>query len=146
MATAKRRIVDAAGASGHWLRNVFQTLGKDKLHVPLVPWCIRRGLNCPSVDTTGRLIADTSDKMRLVPMRLTPKGKGKVKPRGQAPAPIPSQTTLGKGFCADYPGHCVAFDTVVRFIGRTCRYLLTATDHASRFVWALCLGDRGTPP
>ena len=46
---------------------------------------------------------------------------------------------LGKGFCADYPGHCVAFDTVVRFIGRTRRYLLTATDHASRFALAIAV-------
>ena len=51
----------------------------------------------------------------------------------------PPRQRLGKGFCADYPGHCVAFDTVVRFIGRTRRYLLTATDHASRFAVAIAV-------
>ena len=33
----------------------------------------------------------------------------------------------------------VAFDTVVRFIGRTRRYLLTTTDHASRFALAIAV-------
>ena len=115
------------------LRNVFPNLGKDKLHVLLRPWCERHELACPSVSTIERLIGDTPDKMRLVPTRLAPKGKAKSLRRQRF------KQRLGKGFCADYPGHCVAFDTVVRFVGRTRRYLLTATDHASRFALAIAV-------
>ena len=93
------------------LRNAFPNLGKVKLYVLLEPWCERRGMVCPSVSTIGRLIANASDKMRLVPTRLTPKGK--VKPRCRS---RPKQR-LGKGFCADYPGYCVAFDTVCALSG-----------------------------
>ncbi len=90
-------------------------------------------LVCPSASTIGRLIADTPDRMRLVPTRLTPKGKIKPLRRQRF------KQWLGNGFCADYPRHCVAFDTVVRFVGRTRRYLLTATDHASRFALAIAV-------
>ncbi len=85
---------------------------------------------CPGVRTIGRLIADAPDKMRITPAGLAPKRK--VKPRRHNRKQRP-----GKGFHADYPGHCVAFDTVIRFIGRTRRYIFTATDHASRFSFAM---------
>ena len=131
------------------LRNVFQNLGKAKLHGMLHPWCKHRGLACPSVSTIGRLIADTLDKMRFVPTRLTPKGK--VKPRGQAPAPIPSQTTLGQRLLRGLPGSLRR----VRHGGALYRAHppLPAHDHRPRqplcpscFVLVLCLGDRGIPP
>ena len=115
------------------LRTVHPNLGPAKVRILLQPACIQHSWVCPSVRTIGRLIADETDKMRLVPVRLS--AKGQVKPRRRS---CPKQR-LGKGFCADYPGHCVAFDTVVRFIGRTRRYLLTATDHASRFAVAIAV-------
>ncbi len=115
------------------LRNVFPNLGKDKLHVLLRPWCERHELACPGASTIGRLIGDTPDKVRLVPTRLTPKSKTKSLRRQRF------KQRLGKGFCADYPRHCAASDTVVRFIWRTRRYLLTTTDHASRFALAIAV-------
>ena len=70
--------------------------------------------------------------MRLVPTRLTSKGKTKPLRRQRL------KQRLGKGFCADYPGYCITFNTVVRFIGHTRRYLLTATDHARAQKWCHC--------
>ena len=87
--------------------------------------------------------------MRFVPTRLTPKGK--VKPRGQAPAPIPSQTTLGQRLLRGLPGSLRR----VRHGGALYRAHppLPAHDHRPRqplcpncFILALYLGDRGASP
>ena len=81
--------------------------------------------------------------MRFVPTRLTPKGK--VKPRGQASAPIPSQTTLGQRLLRGLPGSLRR----VRHGGALYRAHppLPAHGHRPRqplcpscFVLALCLG------
>ena len=134
-------------------RNVFQNLGKAKLHGMLHPWCKHRGLACPSVSTIGRLIADTPDKMRFVPTRLTPKGK--IKPRGQAPAPIPSQTTLGQRLLRGLPGSLRRVrhgGTLYRAHpplpahGHRPRQPLCPVALSWRFILALCLGDRGASP
>ncbi len=64
--------------------------------------------------------------MRMVALRLD--RKGRTNPIKKA-----HRERLGRNLHTQFPGQCVAFDTVVRFIGTTRRYIFTATDHASRF-------------
>ena len=44
---------------------------------------------------------------------------------------------LGKDVKAQFPGHCVAMDTIHYFVNRTRHYLFTAIDHYSRFAVAI---------
>ena len=66
------------------------------------------------------------------PLALTPRG---------APNPIKKRhrERLGRSLRTQFPGECVAFDTVVHSIGNTRRYIFIATDHASRFAFALAV-------
>lgn len=102
------------------LRQAHPNLGKAKLAVLLKPFCLTQGLQTPSESTLGRLIADAPDKMRHAPVKRRP---------AQRSAPT---TRKPKGFRAQYPGHCVALDTVERIRDGIRRYRLTATDLYSR--------------
>ena len=112
------------------LRERHPNVGKEKVHVLLVPWCARRGVRCPGERTIGRLIADAPDKMRKVAVRLDSRGRRKEFKRRPRPR-------LGKDFHAGHAGHCVAVDTIVRFVNNSRRHIFTATDHSSRFGLAL---------
>ncbi|EIK2521725.1 hypothetical protein AAHP21_004637 [Salmonella enterica subsp. enterica serovar Montevideo] len=50
-------------------------LGKEQIFVRLKPWCEQRHQSCPGVSTIERMIAAVHDKMRLIPVRLDPRGK-----------------------------------------------------------------------
>lgn len=57
------------------LRAELPNLGKEQIFVRLKPWCAQRHLTCPSVSTIGRMIATAHDKMRMIPVRLSSRGK-----------------------------------------------------------------------
>jgi len=114
------------------LREETPNLGPGKVHVRLEAWCAKHQMPLPSARTIGRLIADAPDKMRVTPQHLTPKGK--PKPRKPA-APKHRQRNLN----ATTPGECVAFDTIILFVLGVRRYILTATDHHSRFAFAVAV-------
>jgi len=113
-------------------RQALPNMGPGKLHETLKGWCAARQMPLPSARTIGRLIADAPDKMRFAPERLTPKGK--TQPRRKA-APKLRRPNLN----AATPGECVAFDTIVLFVFGLRRYILTATDHHSRFAFAIAV-------
>jgi transposase InsO family protein len=102
------------------LRQAHPNLGKGKLAVLLKPFCLRQGLQAPSESTLGRLIHDAPDKMRHAPVKRRPARRSTPK------------TRKPKGFRAQYPGHCVALDSVERIRDGLRRYVLTATDLYSR--------------
>ncbi len=102
------------------LRKAHPNLGKGKLAVLLTPFCLTQGLHAPSESTLGRLIHDAPDKMRHAPVKRRPA-------RNKTP-----KTRKPKGFRAQYPGHCVALDTVERIRDGLRRYVLTATGLYSR--------------
>ena len=114
------------------LRQRHPNLGPDKIWVRMEPWCSRQRLACPRPRTIARLIADADDNMRVVPLRLDPKGRTK-------PIKKSRRQRLGRNLRTQLPGQCVAFDTIVRFVGSTRRYIFTAIDHASRFSFALAV-------
>lgn len=111
------------------LRSEYPNLSKEKLYALLKSWCEKRKLECPKPRTIGRIIADAPDKMRSRPMKLGPNGqrieKRKI-PKSRKP----------KGYKASAPGECGAFDTVEYFLEGIRRYVITFTDHYSRFAFA----------
>lgn len=116
------------------LRQQHPNLGKEKLHPFVTRWCRQNALRCPSVRTIGRLIADAPDRMRFAPVRPSPRlGRTPVRPR---------RDRKPKGYRPEKPGDCVAFDTVERRRDGLARYLITCTDLASRFAFAVAFKNR----
>ena len=111
------------------LRTVHPNLSKEKLYPLMKLFCEVRKLRCPKPRTIGRIIADAPDKMRSRPLKLGPKGQR-----------IEKKKTLKdrkpKGYKASAPGECGAFDTVEYFVDGLRRYVITFTDHYSRFGFA----------
>ena len=111
------------------LRTEHPNFSKEKLYPSVKLFCDQRKLVCPKPRTIGRLIADAPDKMRSRPLKLGPKGQR-----------IERKKTLKnrkpKGYKAGAPGACGAFDTVEYFLDGMKRYVITFTDHYSRFSFA----------
>jgi len=119
------------------LRYAHPNLGKEKIHVLLKPYCERTGLPRPSIATIGRLIADDPRKMRTVARKPSCAGRRLLKrPKKKARKP--------QGFKATHPGHCLAFDTVLRTVHGCRRYLVTMTDLYSRFSFAFATTSHGS--
>lgn len=112
------------------LRAAHPNIGKKKLHPELKEWCDRQGLNCPSIATIGRLIADDPSKMRMRVSRPSCAGRRIQKRERKTKARKP------KGYIPSKPGECVAFDTIERIVRGSRRYVITATDIYSRFAFA----------
>ncbi len=60
------------------LRTELPNLGKEQIFVRLKPWCEARHFTCPSTSTIGRIIAGAHDKMRMIPVRLSARGKARL--------------------------------------------------------------------
>lgn len=118
------------------LRQAHPNLGKEKLAILLTPFCAKRQWACPSARTIGRIMADAHDGMRHAPARISPRGKPK--------AARPTRPRKPKGFHAEFPGHCVALDTIERHRYGLRRYLITVTDTHSRFGFALAAPTRNS--
>jgi hypothetical protein len=111
------------------LRKEYKNLGKEKISIFLKKFCMQKNLPCPSIRTIGRIIADAPDKMRTIPIKISPKGKRiAIKKSLRLHKP--------KDFTATFPGHCVAFDTIEKFINGNRRYVITCIDLYSRFAFA----------
>ncbi len=119
------------------LRMLRPNLGKEKLYLIVNPFCSLKGLPCPKPATIGRIIASAPDKMRTVPMKVRPNGKRIARKR----VPKPRKP---KGFVANSPGHCGAFDTVELFLDGLRRYVITFTDLYSRFSFAWATKSHGS--
>ncbi len=86
-----RRVVDlvecASGTTVGFSQTELPNLGKEQIFVRLKPWCEARHFTCPSTSTIGRIIAGAHDKVRMIPVRLSARGKARlikkrsVKPR-----------------------------------------------------------------
>jgi transposase InsO family protein len=111
------------------LRTLYPNLSKEKLYPAMKLFCEQRKLSCPKARTIGRIIADQPDKMRSRPIKVRSNGQRierKKRPKGRKP----------KGYKASAPGQCGAFDTVEYFLDGIRRYVITFTDHYSRFAFA----------
>jgi transposase InsO family protein len=110
------------------LRTVHPNLGKEKLHLLLVPFAAAQRLPCPSPRTIGRLIAAAPDKMRSTPRRVGSHRQPQAVHRPRLRKP--------KHFRAERPGHCVALDTIELRAQNSRRFVITCTDLHSHFAWA----------
>ena len=110
------------------MRTAHPNRAKEKLHQLLTPFATAQQLRCPSARTIGRLIADTTDKMRSRPRTFG--GPGKAKPVRQPRLRKP------KHFRAERPGHCVALDSIELRALNQRRFIITCTDLHSHFAWA----------
>jgi transposase InsO family protein len=119
------------------LRKSYPNLGKEKIHVLLLPFCARHQLECPAPRTIGRIIRDAQGKMRHAPARLTGA-------RGLPKAPRTPLARKPKQFRAKFPGHCVALDTIERHRYGLRRYITTVIDTHSRFCFALASPSRNS--
>jgi len=110
------------------MRMEHPNLGKAKLQLLLKYFCIQNSIPIPSVSTVGRLIGDMGG-LRIFPQKVTHFGKIKKANRKKV-------KRKPKNFKATYPGHCVALDTVERFVNGCRRYIITFEDIYSRFGFA----------
>lgn len=111
------------------IRKMHPNLGKEKVFVHLQAFCRNANLACPKARTIGRLIADAPDKMRTFPQKVRHDGTIMRKKRGQI-------LRKPKKFKAEYPGHCIALDTIeIHLWGRRI-YVITMVDLFSRFALA----------
>lgn len=112
------------------LRIEHPNLGPDKVAILLRHRADLHGQPLPAARTVARIIAAAPDKMRMFPVKVRHNGQIVRRPRAK-------KLRKPKHFQATYPGHCVALDTVERFIHGCRRYVLTFTDVYSRFSLAL---------
>jgi transposase InsO family protein len=112
-----------------YLRQSYPNLGKDKLHPLLEGFCTKHRLPHPSISSIGRIISDDKDNMRVFPVKINHYGK-RVKVNRTKVIRKP------KDFKADYPGHCVALDTIEKRIEGSKHYILTFVDLYTRFAFA----------
>jgi transposase InsO family protein len=110
------------------LRMKHPNLGKEKLQILLARFCRRKQLPNPSASTVGRLISDLGG-LRVFPQKISHFGKVKKANRRKV-------LRKPRDFTATHPGHCVALDTVERFIHGCRRYVITFEDIYSRFGFA----------
>ena len=110
------------------IRFEHPNLGKEKLHPLLAEWCGQKGLACPKPKTIGRLIKDLGG-LRRRPTAISHFGKIKV---------IHRQKVVRKpmNFKTEYPGHCVALDTIEKHIWGRRYYVITFEDLYTRFCFA----------
>ena len=111
------------------LRLKYPNLSKEKIYPFLLSFCNSKKFPCPKIRTIGRIIADTPDKMRKVPIKINSKGKVLIRKKSD-------RLHKPKGFKAQYPGHCVSLDTIEIFVYGYRRYVITFIDLFSRFAFA----------
>lgn len=119
---------DRALAELRRIREEHPNLGKEKVYPELKVFCDPLGLPCPKPRTIGRLMKDLGG-LRRFPQKVSHFGKTKKANRMKV-------VRKPKDFMAEYPGHCVALDTVEKVSAGRRRYVITAEDLFGRFAFA----------
>ncbi len=115
------------------LRTELPNLGKEQIFVRLKPWCEQRYLACLGISTIGRMIAAAHDKMRLIPVRLGPRGKVQlIKKRSTKPR-------RPKHYRPVKTGELIGMDAIELRMGELRRYAITMIDEHSNYALALAV-------
>lgn len=115
------------------LRTELPNLGKEQIFVRLKPWCAQRHLTCPSVSPIGKMIATAHDKMRMIPVRLSSRGKALlVKKRTTKPR-------RPKHYRPVKTGELIGMDAIELRMGEMRRYIITMIDEHSDYALALAV-------
>lgn len=109
--------------------DVCPNMGKDKVKVFLNEFCLKHGLKSPSASTIGRIIKDKN----IVYRHRRVYHNGRIKEFKQF-----KKQRLPQGFRATAPGELVELDTIVKFVSKVKRYILTSVDTYSRYSFAAC--------
>lgn len=112
------------------IREKYPNLGADKIHPLLLDFTDSEGISaCPSISTIERLVRDMGG-LRTSPKKIT--GTGRI-------VAVKRHKVLRKpkGFKAEYPGHCIALDTIEKQRDGRRMYLLTAIDVFTRTGFAI---------
>lgn len=112
------------------LREEHPNLGAGKLYPLLLDFTDALGIPvCPKKVTIERLIHDMGG-LRVYPKKITGTGRiVKVKRNKALRKP--------KGFSAEYPGHCIALDTIEKQRNGKRMYVITAIDLYTRIAFAI---------
>ena len=110
------------------IRFAHPNLGKEKLYPELGKFCAGNGLPCPKPKTIGRLVHDEGG-LRMYPAKISHFGKIKPVQRRNIPR-------KPRDFEAEYPGHCVALDTIEKHVWGKRYYVITFEDIFTRFSFA----------
>jgi len=108
---------------------VCPNMGKDKVGIFLGKFCAQHKIKTISVSTIGRIIKDK--KIYHHRQKVSHFGKVKVIQRAK-------KLRKPNDLRAKAHGELVEIDTVVRFIGKTKRYIVTAVDTYGRTTFAWC--------
>jgi transposase InsO family protein len=124
----KRLWAEAVIAEVKRIRWEHPNLGKEKLYPLLAAFCAEKNFICPKPKTIGRIVNDLGG-LRRHPQKISHFGKVKV---------INRRKVLRKpyDFKAEYPGHCVALDTIEKHVWGRRYYVITFEDLFTRFCFA----------
>ncbi|HBQ6381210.1 TPA: IS481 family transposase [Klebsiella pneumoniae] len=115
------------------LRTELPNLGKEQIFVRLKAWCELRHFTCPSTSTIGRIIAGAHDKMRMVPVRLSARGKVRLIKKRSVKPRRPKQYRPVK------TGELIGMDAIELRMGDLRRYIITMIDEHSDYALALAV-------
>ncbi|HBT6039799.1 TPA: IS481 family transposase [Klebsiella pneumoniae] len=115
------------------LRTELPNLGKEQIFVRLKPWCEARHFTCPSTSTIGRIIAGAHDKMRMIPVRLSARGKARLIKKRSVKPRRPKQYRPVK------TGELIGMDAIELRMGDLRRYIITMIDEHSDYALALAV-------
>jgi transposase InsO family protein len=119
------------------LRELHPNLGAAKILPLLEDFADSVGIpHCPRKATIERLIHDLGG-LRTYPQKITGTGRVVRVKRGKV-------LRKPKDFVAEYPGHCIALDTVEKQRNGKRMYLLTALDVYTRTAFALGTRSHGS--
>ena len=106
---------------------VCPNIGKDKVRVLLDPFCKEHGLKTLSASTIGRVIKDKKIKHHRIKVSHFGKIKEVAKKKKQR---------IPHGYKPSCDGDLVQIDTIVRFVDKMKRYVITAVDVHSKYTFA----------
>ena len=107
--------------------DVCPNMGKDKVKIFLDPFCRSHGLKTLSASTIGRVIKDKKIKYHRIKVSHFGKIKEVKKKKKQR---------IPHGYKPEHDGDLVQIDTVIRFVDRVRRYIITAVDVHSKYTFA----------
>jgi transposase InsO family protein len=110
-------------------------LGKAKLREGLKPICTKNSIDCPSVSTVGRVLADLKHQGRLPKYEKVSHYARSRTIRSKSSGPKLKKDRRGD-YYPSAPGDLVQLDCVIKFINGLRRYVISAIDYNSEFAFS----------
>ncbi|MBM5737610.1 IS481 family transposase [Klebsiella pneumoniae] len=121
---------DVSTRTLYWWRRLLRTGGPEAL-IPRSKAPLH--FTCPSTSTIGRIIAGAHDKMRMIPVRLSARGKARLIKKRSVKPRRPKQYRPVK------TGELIGMDAIELRMGDLRRYIITMIDEHSDYALALAV-------